>query len=349
VSSGQVESIDHRTLAREMVRAFVSGGKERPVLPHGRRGEIISLVVRAMIEPDLLDGYIRAIEEERRSQEAEEALLGLPCPDLPEERIAEGGFDSLADGELAAIAVDPAALRTLAAYLWGEFVPEGGTIERGDWWWEAVTRGETAHPGLARGFLEGLKRQEEQTARGRETLPFDDARHTSRSRRKILRLIGQVTALAASLLIGVFLGTSVLQDGGGGRTLGIGGEARYGPVRGTERERSVVFRSPIRGFATIVVLREGSPPEVLPGPGQDDLRVRPGVDLEHGPLPPGTDVALVLITETPASDPIRRALRGASFSPGEAGVLRAELEAALRGMNYRRLALGTIRFEPPPE
>lgn len=335
------------SLAEHLVRGFVDSGKRQPVIPPGRRDELIFALARMMVDGETLDKYVEQLRRARTTHGIHLALLERPSGELPDEEIARGGFGVLTDEQIAEIAIDPPALRTLAAYLWGELDPESDepAPERGDWWWEAVTSGELDYPGLARRVIANASESAADAREDAKVIPFGSPRTANRPWGN--RWLGQAAAIAASLLLGVFLGRTAF-DGGGEGNAGYplaSASPVYGPGRGTERDLGVRFESGLRGFATVIALSPGNRPEVFPALGRDDVAVQTRVPTEFSPLPAGTKEALVVVTETPAADPVRRALRDRSDETGDASSLLTFLEPRLRTKGYRRISIGIIRFD----
>lgn len=335
------------TRADELVRAFAESATGNPVLPPDRKEELVRLLARSMADRETLDAYTDELERARTERGVDMVLLERPRGDLSEEAIAKGGFGVLPDERLAEIAIDPCALRALAAYLWRDLDPHSEEPEPpwGDWWWEAVTSEELARPGVVGRVLERVRGEIHPVAKEEQVIPFDAGKDGRRP--KPVRWLGQAAALAASLLVGVFLGRTAF-DGGGegsGRSDLASASPVYGPGRGTERDLSVRFTSGLQGFATVVALTPGSRPEVFPALGRDDVPVHSGAPAEFGPLPPGSKEAIIIVTETPAADPIRRALRERNDETGDVSGIRAFLESHLRTKGYRRIASGSIRFD----
>jgi hypothetical protein len=111
------------------------------------------------------------------------------------------------------------------------------------------------------------------------------------------------------------------------------------PSRGVGEQPGVRIESGGDGFVTLVLLSPGLRQEVVPGAGVDDVPVRPGAPAIV-PVPASTSGVLSVVTETPASEPLRRALREKRFEPGQAGELEAFVRSTLESKGYRRKALG---------
>ena len=147
MSTGREQEAGFRALATGLVGAFVRGGKIKPVLPEGRRDEVVAALTRLLLDTEALDAYAAALDAERRRQGVDLLLLDLPCLDLPDRQVAREGFARLSDDQLADLAIDPVALKVLHRSLVGDLGPE---VEASDWWWEALGRGEQLrYPGLA--------------------------------------------------------------------------------------------------------------------------------------------------------------------------------------------------------
>lgn len=331
-------------IASALIDSFIDSGKTRPAIPPGRRDEIVDALVRAMVEHEWLVAYVDEIERAREARGVDLELLGRPAPDLPDQVIARDGFGALGDEALAEIAIDPSALRVLAEYLWGEIEPgEGeGTPEWGDWWWKAVSAEDSAGLPFARGTAQE-KTATQRPAEDPATIPFDADRPAKRHDGGLPPWVRRFAPLAASLLLGIFLGR-VAFDRGGDFVLAAGASPLIGPGRGSDRDLGLQFESPLAGFATIVALAPGGPAEVYPALGRDDIAVDARSVAEYGPLPPGTREAFVIVTETPASDPIRRAIRDGAGGSADGANLRGLLEERLRAKGYRRMAIGAAEF-----
>src|SRR5256885_17040887 len=60
--------VDLVVLAAALVEAFVRGGKVKPVLPEGRRDEVVAALTRLMLDTEARDAYAAALDAERRRQ-----------------------------------------------------------------------------------------------------------------------------------------------------------------------------------------------------------------------------------------------------------------------------------------
>jgi hypothetical protein len=117
----------------------------KPVLPEGRREEVVALLTRLMANPDLLDAYAAELraQRERLGPAAEQRLLGMAGPDIPGEEILHHGFAGLSDEVLADLAICPEALEALdQVHFRGEQAP-------GSWFFDALRRENAARPDTA--------------------------------------------------------------------------------------------------------------------------------------------------------------------------------------------------------
>ena len=181
------------------------------------------------------------------------ALFKQLTSDLPDEVIADG-FGVLSDEQLADIAIDPSALHALSDYLWCELDPDSELPEPewGDWWWKAVSSGEAPVPGLAPSVVANASAPPAPPPKEEAIIPFDPSRTTGRPR--ATGWLGQAgAALAASLLLGVFLGKTAFDGGGeGSGSFPLASSSPvYGPGRGAERGP----RCPVRKWSSR--LRDG--------------------------------------------------------------------------------------------
>ena len=110
---------------------------------------------------------------------------------------------------------------------------------------------------------------------------------------------------------------------------------KFGTLRGAEHSLLVEVASVRPGFATIITLAPDRPQQVFPEPGEDPIRVAPSAPQTYGPLPRDSTTALVLITETPATDLIREALLSQEFMPGNLDRLDGYLRKLLSQSGYR--------------
>jgi hypothetical protein len=113
----------------------------------------------------------------------------------------------------------------------------------------------------------------------------------------------------------------------------------------------VRVKGPFDGFVTVLALAPDRKQRVFPEFGADDKPVASGADADGIPVPEDTTRVLIVVTETPAGEPIRRAFEGKNarrFSPDQEGELRREVEELLRKKGYRRVAIGDATVTPVP-
>src|SRR4051794_3889378 len=75
VTSRETSPDVDRELPQRLVDAFVTGGKVKPVLPEGRREEVLAVLTRLMVNSPLLDAFTTALDAERRSRAVHKLLL----------------------------------------------------------------------------------------------------------------------------------------------------------------------------------------------------------------------------------------------------------------------------------
>ncbi len=340
-------------IVRDLVATLADAGK--PVLPADRRAEVVHTLMSALIGPAAGDEYCLALEDEfARSgvgQPPDASLAGLPV-----EILLRDGLGALSDDQLACLAVSPAAIRALNKRV--EQAMQAGTV--GDLWWEVCDSVANQLPPTYLGadaihrtadFIRELERDNPEESH-LITVPVQPAPARPRFG-PTLRWGAGLFAMAASLLVAFFLGGYVLRNGGGrddgNQVLLASATPKYGTVRGTERDLRVEMRSGLTGFATVVALVPGQRPEelVFPGIGGDDIPVEASTPIEFGPLPSATTSVLFVVTETPAAERARKALRGKAFASDQIDELQTFLREALQAKGYRRMAFGSAQFDPP--
>lgn len=181
--------------------------------------------------------------------------------------------------------------------------------------------------------------QEAQQADKAGTAIIDRANRSPERR----RLIGWAMVLAASLLIGVLIGrttsTSAEQQ-----VLIARVATRYGTYRGDEDVLQARVESALPGFVTIVSLASDRRPLAAPVEGADLVRVGADDGSSWVDIPDNSERLIVLVTETPATEVIRRSLRETrirEFGPADADKLEDDLVELLQEMGYRRVAVAS--------
>lgn len=339
----------HDTLSRDeisvivsdLVKAVKSDATRTPSIPVGRKEALVGLLNRAMVEPETFDRYLATLTNELDRTEMRVPLLLRDGLDIPEDLIAWSGFSALSDEQLADFAVSPSAVSVIRDYV---LDPE---TDRGDWFFEALNESD-----LSQGDSDVRQLQKGELIRhlakegfSLESPASDDIVHPSMgfgSGGRSLRLAKQLSALAATLLVGVLVGQSFVDENGSFQPVTSVATATpaYGATRGGERVSRIEMKSDLTGFATVVALGPGQAPEVYPAPGADDIAVKAGEPREYGPLLPSTSRVLFVVSEQPSSETVRSFLRGRAYEPQTSDTLKTELETYLRGKGFRRLAFG---------
>jgi hypothetical protein len=352
-----VETAVQQVPTRLIKALFNSDRDGRPTLPAWGREEAFAWLRRIIVDFDSLEGHIAFLQElyqepfqYERPGPLAEGVYRLPLGNGPsrfkhrdllaDERIvavADDGPGALADRELAGLLLNPVALLDLYRTI-DELSPEAWQ----EAWHEAgkelvaatklVAATSTAPPAQAEPLLKIPSR-----------------------RNRAYAWAGQASAIAASLLLGVAIGSRALHDSGqaaGRSDWSAAATYQAKGTRGDQESNRIEIRSKLDGFATIIMLSPGGGLKVTPGVGGELIRVKPGIPVESPPLPPSSKnltVALIVVTSTPADAEVRRLLRERKFSPEEADQLRALLETKLREVNYRDLAFTRVDILPDPE
>ena len=101
------ELASYPALVAALGEAYIAGGREKPLLPDGKRDEVIEMLTRIVVNPALREGYVAELQRHQKQFRWEDTGV---FEDLPEEAIVETGFTTLSDDTLADIACDPVAI-----------------------------------------------------------------------------------------------------------------------------------------------------------------------------------------------------------------------------------------------
>ena len=167
-----------------------------------------------------------------------------------------------------------------------------------------------------------------------------DLTQTSLRRRRVEQLV----TIAASLLVGVFLGSLVFRGGSAGPEILVAqASIGYETPRGGSPQPTVRVQPPIDGFVTLITLAPDRRPLVIPPLGGDYIRVSRNNRSDGISVPEDTTTVLSVVTPTPSADPIEREFSGRNakrYAPEDASELRSDLETFLLDFGYRRIAIG---------
>lgn len=327
-------------VARALVTAFLARGGSAPVVPDGRRNDLITVLTRCLVNPAFRRVYLAALGAE--SERAITRLVAIPSRDVPQDEIAQNGFEKLPDEVLADLALSSGAIHGLALVLTGPVGEEDDSPEPEEWFDEALRREEE------RGGASNDKPQ--RSPLGDKPTPpskVTEQRNVSRVKAALV-----LSALAACfLLIGFGLGALVFRGGGkdDARTVAQADvSVKLQDPRGAE---SVIFAATVAGhpdgFVTTIVFRSGKRPVVYPDYGAPETRIgssgRATIDSLEGT--PGGAV-LMFVTETPAAETVRKAL---AELPQNASpeVVREKVTQTLLASGYRKLSAGSAAAPEP--
>jgi hypothetical protein len=336
------------SLIASLLHEFEASDRTKAILPSGRRAEVVSALTHLMADAEAFHTYVAALEGERRrrGREVERQLLGMDGLEIPDAHIAAEGFGGLSDDQLADIALAPNALRAIREYL------DDPETEWGDWLTDKILEVESARPDAAerarraQQIYQGLRNIGLLGTEKPDTIAMVEEKEQRRpSLRSLLRPGPGLLALAASLLVGVLLGGLAFRGGGLWPSTGetevllASVTPKFGTLRGAEQSLLVEVGSVRPGFATIITLAPDRPQQVFPEPGEEPIRIKPSARETYGPLPRDSTTALVLITETPATDLIREALLSQEFRAGDLDRLDGYLRKLLSQSGYRSVGM----------
>lgn len=157
-----------------------------------------------------------------------------------------------------------------------------------------------------------------------------------------------VLALAASLLIGLFLGRGIRPDGDGVLILAAASSVQRVDARG-KNEIQLTVRSPFAGHVTAIALAVQRKPLVRPVLGGEDILAPENTPSEPLTLPDTTTKVVFVATPTPAADSVRRFIDDAStrrYAPEDHTDLRKDLERYLASKGFRKMAFGAADVPP---
>jgi hypothetical protein len=330
-----------------------------PVLPEGKAEEARKWLRRVAVDFGALDAHIGLLQElydspfrypplRRDCWLPEQHAIDLEGTRfrhrdrLPEDRIVavlDGGPEALRPDELPRLLLNPIALHDLFDVI-NDVLPERWLADVQRMGPEAFTR-ETPPPLVPAPVPVTAPKPAEG--------PASQRKGTSRNASRWLASLG---ALAACLLLGLFVGL-VWNRGGTGSGFSVAqarADYRLVEVRDGKRELRVVIDSDRKGFAVLVVPMPGATPLVFPGIAAGPVSVTPGEAVTIPPLSGGlkdATVALVVITEQPAGDAIRRALGEQKFEPDQIAKLQEFLAKNLAESNYHWAAFSSVKLGPP--
>ena len=302
-------------LLASLFEAFEATGAA--TVPAGRSpAEIAALLTRAMRDPYFFMEYREALAVERKRRGLERRLLSAPSLDIPEQEILRDGFANLPGNVLADLALSPEALEALEHTFYGE----GPNLRIGDWI--------DADP------------PEENSELPTSAPPTQTAvaPHGAAGGR-IGRWVGLAAALAACLLLGVFIGTKL-----GGRSdryeFALAAvETRGAGPRGIQDVELVVQNGgDARAFVTVVgIFPERKRAVVFYRTGDTFVAAAPKGTTPVKNLPPefeGATKFVVVVTGVPAGEAIRMSLP-AAVSAAEADTFAEDLGRSLEALSVR--------------
>lgn len=321
-------------LGTDLIAFWVASGGP-PRVPSARREEVVATLTRCMVSEPLLEAYARALEAGWFAHRSRPPLLGFPAGDVPGEQIVRGGFAALSDAALADIAVDPAAVRAVFEMLNFPSDLESFT-DQCEW--------------LLREFDAAEREKQRVTVPPVPSAPVPSSLATARSPRWT-RVVPW--AVAATALVAVFAMWASNRGTGPGLRDQEVLVARAAPTRVEPRGASaaVAFDLDVRaerpGFVTVIVFPVGKEPRVYPDYGQDEARVSPEAPASVGPFEAPVDSpVLIVVTETPATDIVRRVVNNLPPAQWAPETVSAAVQKRLfaSGHNWAAFAAATAKL-----
>lgn len=330
----------------EAVRRTVTAGTPDDVrLTPAVRETWVEAVTRLLVNTDARDRY--AAEWRRVTQATPlpaDLRRRLDEVEQPAEALCREGVAVLGDRELVALAASPHALELLAELILDLI----GTDDLGEVWRAPLDRAaRDAYPDTppeVRARLTEIARSHTVNAKVVPSSPSSGStRHSMRAPFWF--------ATAAALLVGVGLGVvgRGLIPGGGPvdqwAALSSGSDVGRLQPRGGDVSFELKLDSPRPGFASVIVPRPADKPRVYPEGWDDPPRVVPGAAATYGPLDAraGQSV-LVVVTETPAADVLRRAFDKEPLADSVER-LRAQAETVLKANGFRWAAFAVVELK----
>lgn len=327
-------------LAAEVHKLVLAAGTGAVTLSPDARRTWVARLNFLLASPIDFDAYVSELREVvRRNPFPAEVRAHLHELDVPADEVCRGGADALADGDLITVAARPNALRVLAEFV-HEVVDQPGTWPQ----WQRLLReadttgNESVRPELVAKLTD--------IARAHPAYSREDRPEPRPA--KGFKLAPIWAALAASVLIAAgFLGGRLSRPAGREVALAGNFSAAREPDRGGAGFRTVVRvenRSDRRAFCAVVGLRGARSPVEFEEKGRY-IEVAPGetraIELPAAQFTGVTD-AVVVLTATPAGEPLQRAVEAAAL-PADPAAARDRLAGDLAQLGYVGTAVELVR------
>jgi hypothetical protein len=323
-----------------LISEFAASGK--PVMPEGRRGEVIDLLTRLMVDPDLFREYLAELETRRDSLGSEAALrmLNGPRTDIPWDLIRQNGFADLADDVLADLATSPEALSAL------DETQFRGQADIGPWFFQAIERWAPRRPGAAERTTRALE-----LARRTLAQQDDEGSRPHPFRIAFRRWLPSLAAAAACLLLGLTIGRIIpSRDGHIASQNQLAFNAVF-PSATAFRDKTpdklaikqdvyqspndfyVTFESKQDSLAAVILFTADAKPRVLPAAETLAFVCQAGKPISIGPIQDPAQglvrVAVILVDSPGAMSRIRALVGDGPIGFNEIDALLARIQNAL--------------------
>lgn len=311
-------------------------------MPQEVRSTLEPFIGMALIDATLLEKYFEALVNTQkrnlfvlggRKAEEEENSPSL-------EAIIKHGLPILDDNTFRKLALKPIALRLLSDALNDKI--SDGSDETGDVWWHQLQQleleGELKKVVDVKGELQLNK---ERAAVPANLIP-------NQQPQSFYRYAAAAMALAASVLVGVGIGIYFFGGtiGQGREILAANAVIEKASPRGNGIALELKVSSKRSGFLSFVFIGQGRP-QVLPDYGEELVTIAPNVPISYGPVDASGTLILCIITETPATEVLRKLASKEELSSKNPEVLKGVISEALWKANFRWIEFQSMAIPNP--
>lgn len=244
---------------------------------------------------------------------------------LPWESLLQKGMSEARDRDLLLLSFNPAALQTLSDYVAEEI----------------------GEPHVAESWLDAFLRMGERSIGDQSTnsQPLDPSPFIEPGQNRIVRFhyLPSAIALAATLLIGVFIGRIIPESN---TIVDANSELEMVAVRGGDPRPHLAVTSSFDGFVQLIALTEGRSPRIRPVLGGEYVKLKANNSSPNLEVPRGSQNILVVVTESPAGEILRREFENSSTIFGnDTSTMRDAVQKILVQNGYRKMAFDEVNMK----